>query len=117
MTMAFLLAPRSHRDGATSEQTVRTHFKVREPMLITDDGPDIEHVLHVRAALDEEAGRFVVSADLDQSVVFEADAEDEICNRAGRILDTLIAHNNWPDRGWLIVADVYPRLGDVIDTD
>lgn len=117
MTMAFQLASRSNRVGTTGEDKVRTHYKVREPMLITDGGPDIEHVLHLRAAFDEEARCFVVSADLDQSVVFEADAEEEICNRAGRILDTLIAHNGWPERGWLIVADVYPRLDDVIDPD
>lgn len=84
--------------------------RFRAPHLDVQGLPLCEHLCALVAGFDREAGRYVVLSSNNLGIAFETERPEAIIDRAEAILSDLIEVNEWPERGWLLVADIYQDI-------
>lgn len=85
-------------------------FWPRPPYETVDELPLCEHFCVLAAARDPDAECWTVIDISGLGVIFEVDDPHQILAKADAILTDLIEVSGWPDRGWVIIADVYDSL-------
>ena len=81
-------------------------FWPRPPYDTVDDLPLCEHFCVLAAARDPDAGCWTVIDISGLAAIFEVNDPHQILAKADAVLTDLIGVSGWPDRGWVIIADV-----------
>ncbi len=102
--------PPAEAPGGGPFKRLHRYVWPRVPYERREGVPLCEHFCLLAAAKDPECGRWVVLDVTGHGVIFEVDEPDQIIARADAILTDLIEVSGWPNRGWVLIADVYDSL-------